>query len=57
MKSIKFKNDDCRMEQIVKVKMTLFEKIKFVCTGKLTIPYFNFFFIFAKFIYIKHTIF
>jgi len=39
MKSIKFKNDDCRMEQTVKVKMTLFEKIKLIFTGELIIPY------------------
>ena len=37
MKSIKYSNDDLRMEQIIKCKMSIVEKIIFILTGKLVI--------------------
>lgn len=39
MKSIKYCNDDINCVQILKMDMTLMEKIKFLLTGILIIPY------------------
>ena len=39
MKNIMYTDDYLRRIQVIKIKMSLKEKIKFLFTGKLEIPY------------------